>query len=222
MAADLTWRCDAILFDMDGTLIDSTVAVERQWRRWALRHGLDPAPIVAVAHGRRTLDTLGVMAPHLASHEEAERFDAEEAADSEGVVAVPGALALITGLPLNRWAIVTSAKRALAEARLLSVCLPVPPVVVSADDVNRGKPDPEGYLLAAQMLGARPASCLVLEDTPAGVAAGLDAGMQVIGVARTYPAARLGAPVCVPDLRPVAATPGRAGIDVRILNGWVG
>jgi sugar-phosphatase len=197
------WRLDAILFDMDGTLVDSTQSVERQWRRWAPRHGLDPEAFIAVAHGRRTLDTLQELAPQLATEEEAARFDAEEAADDDGVVEVPGAAALIAQLPPDRWAIVTSAQRALAAARLATAGLPVPEVLVSGEDVREGKPHPEGYLLAARRLGVDPARCLVVEDTPAGIGAGLAAGMHVLGITQTYPANTLGLAATAPDLRGV-------------------
>jgi sugar-phosphatase len=210
------WRCDAILFDMDGTLVDSTKSVERQWRRWAPRHGLDPERFIAVAHGRRTLDTLQELTPHLASEEEADRFDAEEAADDEGVVEVPGAGALLGIVPRSRWAIVTSAKRPLAVARLATARLPLPSVLISGDDVRTGKPDPEGYLLAARALRVAPARCLVVEDTPAGVAAGLAAGMRVLGLTQTYPAASLNAPVAVHDLRPVTVLVEHGGLTVTI------
>jgi len=209
-------HCDAVLFDMDGTLVDSTIVVERQWRRWAARHELDPEPILAVAHGRRTLDTFLDVAPHLATEEEAARFEAEEAEDREGVVAVPGAALILAGLPPDRWAVVTSANRGLAEDRLRSVGLPVPAVLVSADDVSRGKPDPEGYLTAARLLAVRPERCLVVEDTPAGAEAGRAAQMSVIAVTTTYPAEALRASVCVPDLRWLSPWVADGAIEVRV------
>jgi sugar-phosphatase len=210
------WRLDAILFDMDGTLVDSTQSVERQWRRWAPRHGLDPEAFIAVAHGRRTLDTLQELAPHLASDEEAARFDAEEAADDDGVVEVPGAAALIARLPPDRWAIVTSAQRALAAARLGTARLPVPDVLVSGEDVREGKPDPEGYLLAARALGVDAGRCLVVEDTPAGIRAGLAAGMHVLGITQTYPASALDVAVTAPDLRGVRVSIERGELIVTV------
>ncbi|HXW07727.1 MAG TPA: HAD-IA family hydrolase [Vicinamibacterales bacterium] len=222
MPDGVVWRGDAILFDMDGTVVDSTVAVDRQWRRWAARHGLDAEPLVAVAHGRRTLDTLRDMAPHLASAEEAERFDAEEASDNEGVVEVPGARVLLSSLPAERWALVTSANRALALARMGAIPLPLPRVVVSADDVRRGKPDPEGYLLAARRLEIAASRCLVFEDTPAGVAAGLAAGMAVLGIGRGSPPDLPGAMLVLPDLRSLSAVRGSPGIELRLIDGRTG
>jgi sugar-phosphatase len=201
---------------MDGTLVDSTKSVERQWRRWAPRHGLDPEPFIAAAHGRRTLDTLQELAPQFATEEEAARFDAEEAADDEGVVEVPGAAALLARLPRDRWAIVTSAQRALAAARLGTAGLPVPDVLVSGEDVRHGKPHPEGYLLAAHALGVDPGRCLVVEDTPAGIGAGLAAGMHVLGITQTYPASALGPVVTASDLRGVRVSIERGELIVTV------
>jgi sugar-phosphatase len=181
------FTCDAVLFDMDGTLVDSTAVVERQWRRWADERGFDPAPFIARAHGRRTIDTLRELAPDLATEEEAARFDAEEAADSAGVVPVPGAHALLAHLPGDRWGLVTSATATLARGRMAAASLPLPDVLVTADDVARGKPDPEGYQAAARRLRANPARCLVFEDTPAGLEAGTAAGMIVIAITTTHP-----------------------------------
>jgi sugar-phosphatase len=218
MPVSIRLRSVAVLFDMDGTLVDSTQSVERQWRRWAARVGLDAAGIIAVAHGRRTLDVLHQFAPHLATVDEAARFDAEEAQDREGVVAVPGAVQLVESLPKQQWAVVTSADRVLATDRLRTAGLPVPPVLVTGDEVTRGKPDPEGYLKAARLLEVAPADCLVLEDTPAGVEAGRAAGMQVIALATTYTADDFGATLCVPDLRWLSAIAAGAGLDIHVLT----
>jgi len=182
----------AILFDMDGTLVDSMAHDERQWMRWAERHGLDPQPILTISHGRRTLETIREVAPHLATEEELARFSEEELADSEGICAVAGAPAILQALPRSRWALVTSAPRQLAEMRMASAGLPLPVVIVSADDVQRGKPDPEGVLLAARLLGVDPRDCLVVEDTPAGIEAARAAGMATLGVTTTYSRRRLG------------------------------
>jgi sugar-phosphatase len=179
--------CDAVLFDMDGTLVDSTAVVERQWGRWAARRGVDLDAILAVSHGRPTLETLSLVAPQWATAEEAAALEASEPDDDEGVVAVGGAQALITTLPASRWAVVTSAGRSLARARLAAAGLRVPPVLVTSNDVPRGKPDPAGYLEAARQLGVRPDRCVVFEDAPVGVAAGLAAGATVIGMTTTFP-----------------------------------
>ena len=184
-------KCHAILFDMDGTLVDSTRCVEAVWTRWAQRHGMDLDHILTVSHGRRTLDTLREVAPHLDIEREAMRLDEEELECKDGIEEVRGSAVLLRALPFDRWAVVTSAGRALATLRLGFAGLPVPPVLVSADDVTEGKPNPAGYLSAARRLNVAPEQCLVIEDTPAGILAGRAAGMQVLAVSTTYPASRL-------------------------------
>jgi sugar-phosphatase len=180
--------CDAVLFDMDGTLVDSTAVVERQWARWAARRGLELAAVLAISHGRPTLETLSLVAPQWATAEEAAAVEATEQGDDEGLVAVTGARELATALPATRWGVVTSAGRTLALSRLRAAGLPVPAVLVTADDVLAGKPDPAGYLEAARRLSARPERCLVFEDAPVGVHAGLSAGATVIGMTTTFAA----------------------------------
>jgi len=176
----------AILFDMDGTLVDSMAHDERQWTRWAARYGLDPQPILKISHGRRTDDIIREVAPHLATEEEFARFGEEELSDREGIRAVDGAAAILSALPPGSWALVTSAPSRLAQVRMECAGLPLPAVVVSADDVQHGKPDPEGVLRAARLLGVKPAECLVIEDTPAGIQAAHAAGMQALGITTTY------------------------------------
>jgi len=187
----------AILFDMDGTLVDSMAHDERLWTRWAERHGLDPQPILTVSHGRRTIETIGDVAPHLATEEEFAWFGAQELEDLEGIRAVDGAAALLRALPPQSWALVTSAPRRLAEVRMECAGLPLPAVVVSADDVRNGKPHPEGVLRAATLLDAPPAECLVIEDTPAGIQAARAAGMRALGITTTYTCEQLGTQPCI-------------------------
>lgn len=181
-----TFICNAILFDLDGVLIDSTTCVERHWREWAGRHGLDPKNILRIAHGVRNVDTMRRIAPHLDVEREAQRFADDEAADTVGVVSVPGAASLLAGIPDGRWAIVTSCSSGLALARLQAARLPLPKTLVTGSDVTRGKPDPEPYLVAARLLEVAVTDCLVVEDAPAGIQSGKSAGMQVLGVAFTY------------------------------------
>jgi sugar-phosphatase len=178
--------CAAILFDLDGVLIDSTGCVERHWRTWAQKHGLEAEDILRKAHGVRNLDTMRLLAPYLDVEREAAQFAADEVADTEGVAAIAGASRLLAGLDGVAWAIVTSCGAALARARLLAAHLPVPHLLISGDDVVVGKPEPGPYLLAAQRLGVDPESCVVVEDTPAGIQAGKHAGMRVVGIAFTY------------------------------------
>jgi sugar-phosphatase len=198
------YECDAVLFDMDGTLVDSREIVERMWIRWADEHGLSREAILAVAHGRRTLETMQLVAPHLATPEEAARLDALEALEDGGEVPVPGAAALLAALPPHRWAVATSAGRDLALRRIGGVGLPAPGVLIGADMVVSGKPDPEGYSRAAASLGVAPDQCVVFEDTPAGVQAGRAAGAVVIGLLTTYPALN-GCDAVIPDLEAVRA-----------------
>jgi sugar-phosphatase len=195
-------ECDVVLFDMDGTLVDSTAIVERHWGNWAARNGLSLAEILRVSHGRPTIETLRLVAPHLATVDEAARLDADEAEDSDGLRPVPGAQALLASLPQDRWAVVTSAGRALATRRLVGASLPVPDVLVTSDDVPRGKPDPASYLEAARRLGALPGRSIVLEDAPVGVEAGRAAGATVIGVTTTF-ASLADCSYSVPDLRAI-------------------
>jgi sugar-phosphatase len=179
-------QCEAIIFDLDGVLIDSTAAIERHWRQWAAGHGLDPEEIMRVAYGMRTVDTIGLVAPHLNAEEEAAHFQAGEATDTEGLVKIDGAVSLTQALPEGSWAVATSGSRDIAMTRLTHVGLPVPTVLVTADDVKRGKPDPEAYLLAAERLDVAPERCMVVEDSPAGIEAALAAGMRVVAIATTH------------------------------------
>lgn len=207
---------DAVLFDMDGTIVDSRQIVERMWIVWATEHGLPVDAALALAHGRRTLETMELLAPHLATPEEAARLDALEAEQEGGETAVPGARDLLAALPASRWAVVTSAGRALALRRIAAVGLPVPPVLVAAEDVGAGKPSPEGYLQAAERLGVAPDRCIVIEDTPAGAQAGRSAGARVIGLTTTYPAVP-DCDVLIRDLRSVRADPPADGWAIRLM-----
>ena len=182
----MTFTCQAILFDLDGVLVDSTLAVERVWREWARKHNVDAQLVLDNAHGRRSIETVRIVAPHLDAEQENVEIERMEIADKEGIVAIAGAQALLQSLPPDRFCIVTSATRALATARLQHAGLPVPERLVTADDVQEGKPSPRPYLKGAQMLSVAPADCLVFEDTPAGIAAGKAAGMRVIALDTTY------------------------------------
>ncbi len=181
-----TLACDAILFDLDGVLIDSSACIRRNWAAWAAPHGIDVADIMAVAHGVRSIETIREVAPHLDAEMEAARLLALEVADTDGVIAMPGAHSLLASLPDGAWTIVTSGNRELAAARLAAVGLPVPAQMVTADDVTQGKPAPEPYLLGARRLDVAPDRCLVVEDAPAGIQAGRSAGIRVLGVASTH------------------------------------
>ena len=184
--------CSAVLFDLDGVLVDSTGSVERQWRAWAARKGVDGNAVVAIAHGVRGLDVIRRVAPHLDAEAELRELEGREALDQEGVRAMPGAADLVSSIPDGRWGVVTSGTRDLASGRLRFCGLPVPRVLVTADDVVHGKPHPEPYLKGAELLGFRPEECLVIEDAPAGIQAARAGGMKVVGLASTYAADTLG------------------------------
>ncbi|MBZ5720280.1 MAG: HAD family hydrolase [Acidobacteriia bacterium] len=186
-----TFYCSAILFDLDGVLVDSTRSVTRQWRIWAKDNGIDPEKLLEIAHGRRTAETVRLLAPHLAAEEEARMLETREAADTDGVTVMPGAAALLQAIPAGCWCVVTSGTRHLATSRLRLGRLPIPDVLVTADDVVNGKPDPEPYLKGARLLGMSPEECLVIEDTPAGIEAGHAGGMKVIALPSTYAVATL-------------------------------
>jgi sugar-phosphatase len=184
-------RCRALLFDMDGVLVDSTAAVARVWSVWAKKHGLDPETVVKIAHGRPSISTIRELLPradHEAEDREVERLEIE---DVEGIAALPGAAELLRVLPANKYAIVTSATRPLAEVRLLAAGLPVPEKLVTARDAKRGKPHPDPYLMGAQLLGVPPVECVVIEDAPSGIRAGKAAGGRVVALRTTASDAEL-------------------------------
>jgi sugar-phosphatase len=184
-------ECEAVLFDLDGVLVDSTPAVERAWKIWAERHGFDAEWITRIAHGRRTEETIREIASHLDPETEAADLERIEVEDTGNVSKVKGASELIASLPPKSWAVVTSGTRMLATARMRHTDLPIPRVLVAAEDVQNGKPDPECYLKAAEMLGVAANACVVVEDAPAGVQAGRAAGMSVVAVATTHTPADL-------------------------------
>jgi sugar-phosphatase len=195
-----------LLCDLDGVLVDSAHAIARVYREWARRHGLDEELVVATAQGRPSRAVVRACAPSLDVDAERSAIDAAHVADQDGVVAIAGAAELLAGTPSERLAVVTSCSLPLARARFAAAALPQPRVCITEDQVARGKPDPEGYLRAAAALRADRAVCVVLEDAPAGVAAGLAAGMHVIGVLTSHSAAELGAAhAFVDDLRAVPA-----------------
>jgi sugar-phosphatase len=187
----LTLICSAILFDLDGVLVDSTRSVDRQWRAWAREHGIDEQKVIDIAHGVRTIEVIRRVAPHIDSEAEVQRLEDREAHDHEGVFVMPGAVELVRSISEGRWGVVTSGTRKLAVSRLEWAGLPVPQVLVTADDVTHGKPHPEPYLRGAGLLATKPADCLVIEDAPAGIQSAQAGGMKVIGLTSTYAASHL-------------------------------
>ena len=212
----MTFQCAAVLFDMDGTLVDSTAVVERCWQRWADRHSLPIEDILRFSHGRPTLATMEHFRPGQDHAFDAEEMLRAEVSDTDGVVAVAGANAALLAASGGRWAVVTSAPRELAEVRLRSAGLPIPAVLVSVEQLQRGKPDPEGFLRAAELLGVAPADCVVFEDTGPGVEAGLRAGMRVVALLTTVPRAQLSCECAVRDFSDVSIARRGDGFEIVI------
>jgi mannitol-1-/sugar-/sorbitol-6-phosphatase len=178
-------RCRALLFDMDGVLVDSTPAVARVWTAWANRFGLVAAEVVRQAHGRPSMATIRELLPSADHRAENQAIEKAEIEDIEDVIALPGTTQLLSALPADRFAVVTSASRALAIVRLRAAGFAIPKHLVTSSDIQRGKPDPEPYLRGAQILGLSPADCIVIEDAPAGIQSGKAAGSRVLALRTT-------------------------------------
>ena len=176
----------AFLFDMDGTILSSIAAAERVWARWAQRHGLDVAAFLPTIHGMRSVETVRRLGlPGVDPEIESAAITREEMDDVEGIEQIAGIAAFLAALPVDRWAVVTSAPRALALRRIEAAGLPVPPLLIAAEDVTRGKPAPDCFELAATRLGVAARDCLVFEDAPAGIAAAEAAGASVVVITFT-------------------------------------
>lgn len=203
----------AILFDLDGVLLDSTRAVTEQYTTWARENGLDPAEVMKAAHGVRTVEVIRRVAPHLDADAETKKIEDREAAASN-VIAMPGAVDLLNSIPRGGWCVVTSGTRFLALTRMRKFAIPIPDVLVTADKVKRGKPDPEPYRKAAELLKVDPSTCVVVEDAPAGIRSAHAAGMKVISLPSTYPPSELDeADAIVSGLAGIKVTVNRAGVD---------
>jgi mannitol-1-/sugar-/sorbitol-6-phosphatase len=194
------FECRAVLFDLDGVLVDSTAYVEEQWRRWAETRGLPAEPFLRVCHGRRALETIQLAAPQLDADAEVAAFVPTDDGTGAGLKPVKGASRLLQTLPVGSWAVATSGTRTGATERLRIAGLPVPAVLVCAEDVLHGKPSPEVYLMAAASLGVAPAECIVVEDAPPGIQAARAAGMAVVAVTTTHRLEELPADACTSSL----------------------
>lgn len=195
------FTCQAVLFDLDGVLVDSTPVVTRVWTAWANEHGLDPAYVVHVAHGQKAIETVRKVAPQLDDEREFRRIEQMELDDTDGLLRVVGAKELLAALPSQRYTVVTSGTRRLATKRLEAVGLRVPPNMISADDVINGKPHPEPYRSGAAAVGFAAKDCLVFEDAPSGIRSAQAAGATAIGVSTTYKPAEIAlASVVIPSL----------------------
>ena len=175
-------KARAFLFDMDGTLVDSSVKVEQIWSHWCQLHGIELKAVMAIQQGVRSFDTISRVAPHLDIEKEAAWVDQHESDDCEGIIEIAGAARILAQLPAECWTVVTSASLQLASSRMNYCQLTVPPQIVCAEDVSAGKPDPEPYRLAASRMNCLPADCMAFEDAPAGVASAVAAGCQVVQI----------------------------------------
>ena len=223
MASPVEVQTQGILFDLDGVLVDSTPAVARCWSRWAVRYGFNADEVVRQAHGRPSIVTLQELMPNGDYEEENRKMEQWEIEDTDGVVPLPGVMKLLTALPADQWAIVTSCTRPLAEVRIRVAGLPWPEKLVTSADVQRFKPDPDPYLRGAELLGFPAAECIVVEDAPAGIRAGRAAGSRVLALRTTEVDDLLkasGTTWIVDDLSKVILTPGVAGrsLDLSLLS----
>ena len=210
-------ECQAVLFDLDGVLVDSHLVVERTWQRWAARNAIDVPDLVQRAHGRRSIETVRDVAPQLDADAEVWWLAEAELGDFDGVVALPGAASLLERLRAGEWAVVTSGGRELARRRLTHVNLPLPHILVAAEDVAEGKPAPDGYVMAAMRLGLHPSQCIVIEDTPPGIQAGRTAGARTVALTTTFPETALGAAeTIVKNLNALTIHRSAVGLTVQI------
>lgn len=210
-SAQVQIRCKGVLFDMDGILVSSLGSVERSWTKWAGLRGVDPERTIETAHGRRAIETIGILRPDLDPEVELKVIEDIEIADNEGLTVLPGVLHLLAALPAHRWTVVTSATERLARVRMGAGGIPVPEHLVTADFVTRGKPHPEPFLTGAALLGLAPADCVVFEDSASGAKAGRAAGCTVVATTFSHPIESLDAAhYLVPDL---------TGMSVHKLDG---
>ena len=218
----------ALLFDLDGVLADSTRSVTRAWSAWARRVGLEPEELLPKGHGRRAIETIRAARPDLDAEAELATLVADETTDNDDTEEIPGAGALVRSLPNDAWAIVTSGLREVATARLVAAGIPVPRIMITAESIERGKPDPDCYLRGAEALGVDPAVCVVVEDAPIGASAARAAGMRLIALTTTHRADQLEpADLIVPDLTHLAvrvlertngASGSSAGLEIVLLG----
>jgi sugar-phosphatase len=212
-------QCSALLFDMDGVLIDSTPAVARVWRKWALAHQFNPEEVVARAHGRPSITTVREYLPHADAVAENRIVERAEMEDLEGVIPLPGSRELLQSLPSDRWTIVTSSTRPLAEVRLRAAGLTIPNKLITSTDVVNGKPHPEPYEKAAALLGFPSSDCIVVEDVPAGIRAGKSAGARVIAFTTTCEEGHLraaGADWVLKNCGDISAAATNAGLRLNL------
>ena len=216
MSKSICVETKGILFDMDGVLISSIGSVVRCWRRWAEIYDIPNAETYTVPHGVRAIDTVKLLRPDIDPEEGLRTIEDMEVEDMADLKVLPGVKKLLEGLPLERWAIVTSATQRLLRARLAAAGLPIPTRLISGDMVERGKPDPEPYRRGAELLGFVPSECIVVEDAPSGVGAGKAAGARVLAVLGTHSAEELKqADWIAASLEDLTVTSGANGMELR-------
>ena len=207
MTETVSVTTQGLLFDMDGVLVSSIGSVNRCWRRWAAHYGIPNADTYEVPHGRRAIDIVRELRPDIDPIEGLNFIEDMEIADTADLVVLPGVRSLLASLPPERWAIVTSATRRLLLGRLQAAGLPLPAYIITADMVENGKPHPEPYQRGAALLNLAPEACIVVEDAPSGIGAGIAAGSRVLAVITSHPAEELQqADWIVPSLEDVAAS----------------
>lgn len=213
-----TLRTRGLLFDMDGVLVDSSGPVRRCWTRWLEMRGLSADKVEKVAHGRRAIDTIRVLGPHLHADAELKVMEELECTDLDGLTTYPGVVDLIRQLPPASWTVVTSATPKLARVRLQHAGVPLPAAMITADKVERGKPDPEPYRKGAELLGLTPGECVVVEDAPAGIQSAKAAGCRVLAVETTHSGEELtGADWIVPRLTEVREVKRRSDGELELV-----
>ncbi|MBV9646705.1 MAG: HAD-IA family hydrolase [Candidatus Eremiobacteraeota bacterium] len=213
----MIFTAEALVTDLDGVLANSNAVVERAWKIWSAERGLEEKRVLRVAHGRRTIDVLRIVAPELESSAEVARLVKLEEQFEDDVVPVSGAAEFVREIPRGRWAVATSGEEHIARTRLRRVGIVPPPVLVTAEMVSRGKPDPEVYARAAKLLGVDPRECIAFEDAPAGISAAVAAGMAVVALLTTYPASELCAAAgIVSDFHSVRLSEQQRGPALRI------
>jgi mannitol-1-/sugar-/sorbitol-6-phosphatase len=218
-SSPVTIRCKGLLFDMDGVLISSLGSVERSWSRWATMRGVAPEQAMAIAHGRRAVETIAMLRPDLdvaGVMAELKVIEDIEIDDNEGLTVLPGVLELISVLPRDRWTVVTSATERLARVRLAAGGIPAPERIITSEKVAKGKPDPAPFVAGAALLGFAPEECVVFEDSPSGVKSGHAAGCTVVATTFSHPIEQLeAANYLVRDLTGIGVSAARDGLELR-------
>jgi len=209
--------CQGILFDLDGTLVDSWKCVEYAWQSWCFEHGLPYNDLVERFNGTRAIDIVKTLKPELDPEQELAKLNNLELSQAKNISLIPGALEIIKLIPKNKWGIVTSGTQEVAHHKLNYAKIDLPNVLITAEKITQGKPHPQGYLKAASMLNIDPKQCLVFEDAPQGLKAARTAGMKVIALSTTFPASALSeADACIDNYNCINISLDNSQIDISI------